>query len=332
MGASAPVTSESPADKPTYQFTSCQISGIVEGQELKRKTFVRIFFVFLCSIALACVVAGEQHGKNKEQPRKKKTPPGQQSQPTGPAGKPVGKPTGTGKTLGAEKTTGAGKPVGAGKTTETGKTGEAGKTKGTGKTTETGKTGEAGKTKGTGKTTETGKAGEAGKTKGTGKKDVQYYKLPGKPNPESAPSSNFQQHNRIEGSQNWQGTNYTAFREYSSEWHDRTWWDSHYKPITLISGGWYYWNAGFWYPAWGYDPANSYYPYDGPIRGYRNLPPDQVIANVQSALQQEGYYHGEVDGLLGPATRGAIADYQRDHGLDITSAIDQPTLESLGMG
>jgi peptidoglycan hydrolase-like protein with peptidoglycan-binding domain len=38
-----------------------------------------------------------------------------------------------------------------------------------------------------------------------------------------------------------------------------------------------------------------------------------------------------VDGLLGPITREAIADYQRDNGLYMTSAIDQPTLESLGM-
>src|SRR6266550_224459 len=40
---------------------------------------------------------------------------------------------------------------------------------------------------------------------------------------------------------------------------------------------------------------------------------------------------GEVDGLLGPQTRAAIANYQRDHRLYETSAIDQPTLESLGM-
>ena len=95
-------------------------------------------------------------------------------------------------------------------------------------------------------------------------------------------------------------------------------------------GGPYYWNSGYWYPAWGYD-SNAYYAYDGPIYGYNDLPPDQVIANVQSALQQQGYYHGEVDGLLGPQTRAAIADYQRDRGLYITSAVDQPTLESLGM-
>ena len=71
---------------------------------------------------------------------------------------------------------------------------------------------------------------------------------------------------------------------------------------------------------------------DGPIYAYNDLPPDQVIANVQTALQQEGYYQGEVDGLLGPLTRAALADYQRDHGLYTTAAIDEPTLASLGMG
>jgi hypothetical protein len=295
---------------------------------------MKIFWVSLYIIALTCVPAVAQHGKNKEQPRKRPSPTGQRSQPMGSTGKTVGKPTEKGKTVRTEKATGTSRTKRTGKTAETGKVGEPGKTKGTGKTAETGKIGEPGKTKGT------GKVGGPGKTTGTGtektteteKPKVQYFKLPGKPNPESAPGSNFQQHNRIEGSQNWQGTDYAAFRDYSSEWHDRNWWDSRYKPIALISGGWYYWNAGFWYPAWGYDPANSYYPYDGPIYGHKNLPPDQVIANVQSALQQEGYYHGEVDGLLGPVTRGAIADYQRDHGLNITSAIDQPTLESLGLG
>jgi peptidoglycan hydrolase-like protein with peptidoglycan-binding domain len=38
-----------------------------------------------------------------------------------------------------------------------------------------------------------------------------------------------------------------------------------------------------------------------------------------------------VDGLLGPLTRSAIANYQRANGLAETAAIDQPTLESLGM-
>jgi hypothetical protein len=38
-----------------------------------------------------------------------------------------------------------------------------------------------------------------------------------------------------------------------------------------------------------------------------------------------------VDGMLGPVTRSALANYQRDHSLYTTEAIDEPTLESLGM-
>jgi Putative peptidoglycan binding domain len=151
-----------------------------------------------------------------------------------------------------------------------------------------------------------------------------------KPNKAVAPAVTFQQNRRIQGSQNWQGSNYQVFRNYRSEWHDRDWWRHNHSRIVFVFGGPYYWNSGYWFPAWGYDPG-AYYAYDGPIYGYNNLPPDQVIANVQAAMQQQGYYHGDVDGLLGPLTRAAVADYQRDHGLYITSAIDQPTLESLGM-
>ena len=145
---------------------------------------------------------------------------------------------------------------------------------------------------------------------------------------EIAPAVQFQQNKRIQGSDQWVDSNYEVFRNYRSEWHDRDWWRSHQARIVFGVGGWYYWNAGYWYPAWGYDP-NAYYAYDGPIYGYNDLPPDQVIADVQEALQQQGYYQGEVDGLLGPPTCAAIADYQRDHGLYITSALDSPTLQSL---
>jgi hypothetical protein len=159
---------------------------------------------------------------------------------------------------------------------------------------------------------------------------ARQFNLANKPNPAIA-SAKFRANNQIQGSQNWQGQNYQAFRTYRSQWHDSGWWGQHYSRVGLFGGGWYYWNSGFWYPAWGYDPGYSYYPYDGPIYGYNNLPPDQVVANVQTALQEQGYYHGEVDGLLGPLTRAAIADYQRDQGLYITSAIDEPTLSALGM-
>jgi putative peptidoglycan binding protein len=159
---------------------------------------------------------------------------------------------------------------------------------------------------------------------------AQHFNVPKQPNTAKAPPVKFQQGKRIEGSQNWQGQQYAVFRNYKSEWHDQNWWHSHHNRIVFVFGAPYFWNAGYWYPAWGYYP-NAYYAWDGPIYAYNNLPPDQVIANVQASLQQQGYYHGDVDGLIGPLTRGAIADYQRDHGLYVTSAIDEPTLRSLGM-
>jgi hypothetical protein len=158
----------------------------------------------------------------------------------------------------------------------------------------------------------------------------QHFNVPKQPNTAKAPPVKFQQGRRIQGSQNWQGASYTVFRNYTPQWHDQGWWHSHNSRIVFAFGAPYYWNAGYWFPAWGYYP-NAYYAWDGPIYAYNNLPPDQVTANVQAALQQQGYYHGEVDGLIGPLTRGAIADYQRDHGLYTTSTIDQPTLQSLGM-
>jgi hypothetical protein len=159
---------------------------------------------------------------------------------------------------------------------------------------------------------------------------ARHFNLATKPNPSIA-SARFRANNQIQGSRNWQGQHYQAFRSYRSQWHDRGWWGGHYNRIILIGGGYYYWDGGYWYPAWGYNSGYSYYPYDGPIYAYNDLPPDQVVANVQTALQDQGYYHGDVDGLLGPLTRAAIADYQRDHGLYMTSAVDEPTLASLGM-
>jgi hypothetical protein len=146
-------------------------------------------------------------------------------------------------------------------------------------------------------------------------------------------SEKFVEGKHIKGSEKWVNKEYVVFHDYHSEWHDHDWWFSHYGAgnLLLIAGGWYFLNGGYWYPAWGYDPARVYYPYDGPIYAYHNLPPDQVIANVQANLQAQGYYEGEVDGLLGPLTRAALARYQADHGLVETAAIDEPTLSSLGL-
>jgi hypothetical protein len=130
--------------------------------------------------------------------------------------------------------------------------------------------------------------------------------------------------------QQFSGQNYSAFRNYHREWHDRNWWSRNHSRITFYFGAPYYWDTGYWYPAWGYYP-DYVYEYDGPIYGYNNLAPDQVILNVQAQLQRDGYYNGPIDGVIGPMTRSAVAQFQADHGLAITSAIDQPTLSTLGL-
>src|SRR5215469_14010821 len=160
----------------------------------------------------------------------------------------------------------------------------------------------------------------------------QHASFRAQPKPQQVQPVTFNQNYRIQGSDRWQGQQYEVFRSYRPEWHDAGWYHSHYPNVTLIAGGYYFFNNGYWYPAWGYNASAQYYAYDGPIYvGQRAQPPDQVIADTQSLLQQMGYYRGEVDGLLGPLTREALAAYQADNGLTTTAAIDQPTLDSLGL-
>ena len=153
------------------------------------------------------------------------------------------------------------------------------------------------------------------------------------PRPDKVPAVTFNANFRINNSDQWQGRQYEVFRSYHPERHDQGWYRSRNLRVELIGGGYYYFDGGYCYPAWGYDSSAEYYAYDGPIYvGSHSEPPDRVIADVQAALQEMGYYQGEVDGLLGPLTRQALTAYQADNGLYTTATIDEPTLDSLGMG
>lgn len=333
-----------------------------KGLTTKEKKLMRIFVVSICSLALVSVAVGAQKEEKKSQPKK-------QAQTAQHATHSTGHPAGGGG-AGAKKMTTApsgGQKPKTGQTSTAAYHGQRGKKSQTSTATYHGQKAKAAQTSNaayqaqkakknqTQAERQTAKAANAGQVKGAGKPNQaktatvsgqnaangkfahgkplkpQHFNLPRQPNTAKAPPVRFQQGRRIAGSQNWQGRQYTVFRNYKSEWHDQNWWRGHYgNNITFVFGAPYYWNAGYWFPAWGYTP-NAYYAWDGPIYAHNRLPPDQVIANAQAALQQQGYYHGEVDGLIGPLTRGAIADYQRDHGLYTTSTIDQPTLQALGL-
>jgi hypothetical protein len=321
---------------------------------------MRILVVLICSLALVSVAVGAKKQEKKSQPKKQAQTAQHAAQPTQAAGRGASSKKASTATHQVQNNRN-GRAAIAANNAQKGKRNEtstAANQRQKGKKAQTSNAAyqtQKGKKNQTQAERQTAKAANAGQVKGAGKPNQaktatvsdrnaakgkfaknkalkpQHFNLPKQPNTAKAPRVKFQQGRRIAGSQNWQGQQYTVFRNYKSEWHDQNWWRGHYRNnITFVFGAPYYWNAGYWFPAWGYNP-NAYYAWDGPIYAYNRLPPDQVIANVQAALQQQGYYRGEVDGLIGPLTRGAIADYQRDHGLYTTSTIDQPTLQSLGM-
>ena len=53
---------------------------------------------------------------------------------------------------------------------------------------------------------------------------------------------------------------------------------------------------------------------------------------VQTALARRGYYAGQVDGVIGPETRNAIREFQRDNGLQVTGDINSQLVQALRLG
>jgi len=141
-------------------------------------------------------------------------------------------------------------------------------------------------------------------------------------------------------------------RHNASTWH-RNWdhghdhfWHGH--RCHFHNGFWFIYDPFPFYPYWygypyDYYPSETYYdssyydtgsqPVDeyaaGPHTNYSESSGDARVSDVQSALAREGYYDGQIDGVLGPATRNALRHYQRDHGLDATGGITSGVIHAL---
>lgn len=57
--------------------------------------------------------------------------------------------------------------------------------------------------------------------------------------------------------------------------------------------------------------------------------PEVLGIAVQTKLAHRGYYHGRIDGIIGPTTRDAISAYQRDNGLRVTGYVNTDLIEAL---
>ena len=55
---------------------------------------------------------------------------------------------------------------------------------------------------------------------------------------------------------------------------------------------------------------------------------DTTLA-IQRRLEQDGLYHGNVDGQWGPDTQAALSDFQRRNNLNVTGQADARTLDAL---
>jgi hypothetical protein len=96
----------------------------------------------------------------------------------------------------------------------------------------------------------------------------------------------------------------------------------------FVAFGFPYW----WYPDYYYYGYYGY-PYDypsydhSPVYDYRYW--YGLATTVQTELARRGYYHGPVDGVIGPGSRQAIRAFQEAHGLPVTGLVDPPLLKAL---
>ncbi len=69
---------------------------------------------------------------------------------------------------------------------------------------------------------------------------------------------------------------------------------------------------------------------DGGASSNPELPfPDPATSYLQHALSDLGYQVGTIDGIYGPATSSALADFQADRDLEATGHLDQATADAL---
>jgi hypothetical protein len=59
-----------------------------------------------------------------------------------------------------------------------------------------------------------------------------------------------------------------------------------------------------------------------------NISP-QEVKQAQTELQQQGLYKGKIDGIVGPATKSAISQFQKREGLPQTASLDPQTMQHL---
>ncbi len=162
-------------------------------------------------------------------------------------------------------------------------------------------------------------------------------------------SSSYMGTRHYAGAQRYAGT-----RQYSG---NRYYTQNRYSSAGYYGGPSYYY-TGSGYPYYGYysswpSASYGYYPYTysgsypyssyGGYSYYRGYPSSYsyyqagygydvaTVSAVQRRLGEFGYYHGVVDGVIGPQTREAIAAFEGTHGMVVDGMITTRLLDRIGL-
>ncbi len=115
-------------------------------------------------------------------------------------------------------------------------------------------------------------------------------------------------------------------------------WNHHryYRPRSSfyfgLGLGYPYSGYGYGYPYYGaYPYGYGYYAPRTTVYAPSNINDDATVAAVQRRLARGGYYHGSVDGVIGPGTRSAIRAFERNNGLPVDGLIDPQLLRTMGL-
>jgi hypothetical protein len=103
----------------------------------------------------------------------------------------------------------------------------------------------------------------------------------------------------------------------------------------------FYFGIGLGYPYYGYGylyygayPYGYDYGYYAPrttVYAASGINDDATVAAVQRRLARGGYYHGSIDGVIGPGTRSAVRAFERNNGLPVDGLIDRQLLRTMGL-
>ena len=134
-------------------------------------------------------------------------------------------------------------------------------------------------------------------------------------------------------------TSFNSSRTVASHWNHRHSWNRHRHHR---SGSNFFFGIGLGYPYYSYGYPYGYgygsYPYGygyyaprTTVYATRGYTDDATVAAVQRRLARAGYYHGSIDGVIGPGTRSAVRAFERNNGLPADGVIDSQLLRTMGL-